>query len=138
VADEIAGFAEVVTGKLGGRPLTVVRGLAERVLPAGEHGPGARSLVREVGTDMFGLGSREAVVAALAGGDRTPFGAPASAEDLEQALTEVGFATSTDDGGITVAVPGDDAQLNPLLFAFGWQVDSSRSTDTSTRLTPLS
>ncbi|MFL6160444.1 MAG: coenzyme F420-0:L-glutamate ligase, partial [Marmoricola sp.] len=54
VADEIAGVAELVSGKLGGRPLSVVRGLADRVLPAGEHGPGARRLVREVGTDMFG------------------------------------------------------------------------------------
>src|SRR5690242_18208037 len=41
VVDEIAGFAELVTGKLGGRPVTFVRGLADRVLPPGEHGPGA-------------------------------------------------------------------------------------------------
>ena len=38
--------AELVTGKLGGRPVSVVRGSADRVLPAGDHGPGARALVR--------------------------------------------------------------------------------------------
>ena len=46
VADELASVAELVTGKLGGRPVSVVRGLAGRVLPRGEHGPGARALLR--------------------------------------------------------------------------------------------
>lgn len=137
VADEIAGFAEVVTGKLGGRPLSVVRGLAERVLPAGEHGPGARSLVREVGTDMFGLGSREAVVAALAGQDRAAFGAPAAASDLQQALTECGFPWSAENG-FRVDAPADDPRLAALLFAYGWSAREDGSTDTSTLLAPLS
>lgn len=138
VADEITGIAEVVSGKLGGRPLTVVRGLAERVLPTDEHGPGARSLVREVGTDMFGLGSREAVVAALAGGDRTAFGAPASAPDLLVALTACGFGC--EDTGSTVVVDADaaDVRLLTLLVAFGWTVARTRSEDTRTSLAPLS
>ncbi len=138
VADEIAGFAEVITDKLGGRPLTVVRGLAERVLPAGEHGPGARSLVREVGTDMFGLGSREAVVAALAGKDRTAFGAPATIGDLRQALTDCGFAPTAVGEDLGVDVPPSDPRLGALLFAFGWVARPDGSTDTRTLLAPLS
>ena len=138
VADEITGIAEVVSGKLGGRPLTVVRGLGERVLAPGEHGPGARSLVREVGTDMFGLGSREAVAAALTGGDRTPFGAPALAGDLRDALTGCGFDPEADGTGLTVSAQPDDVRLGALLFAFGWTVVSDQSSETRTRLAPLS
>ena len=48
-------------------PCRVVRGLAERVLPPGEHGPGAGVLIRPREQDMFALGAREAVVAAVAG-----------------------------------------------------------------------
>ena len=39
-------LGELVTGKLGGRPVAVVRGLGDRVLPPGEHGPGATALQR--------------------------------------------------------------------------------------------
>ena len=67
VADELAGLAELAQGKLGGRPFAVVRGRADLVLPAGDDGPGAVALVRPEGADMFGLGSREAVVVAVAG-----------------------------------------------------------------------
>ncbi|MET3963002.1 coenzyme F420-0:L-glutamate ligase/coenzyme F420-1:gamma-L-glutamate ligase [Marmoricola sp. OAE513] len=138
VADEITGIAEVVSGKLGGRPVTVVRGLADRVLPRGQHGPGARSLVREVGTDMFGLGSREAVTAALAGRDRTAFGAPALVGDLVAALTECGFAVTELDGRLEVAAPATDVRLGALLFAFGWAPAPGSNADTSTSLAPLS
>jgi F420-0:Gamma-glutamyl ligase len=65
VADELAGAADLVKGKATGRPLALVRGLSDSVLPAGEHGPGARSLVRGVDDDLFGLGARDAVVAAV-------------------------------------------------------------------------
>ena len=76
VADEVAGVAELAQGKLGGRPFAVVRGRPDLVLPAGEDGPGAVALVRPDGADMFGYGSREAVVAALRGDTAgiTPFG----------------------------------------------------------------
>ncbi|MFL6024548.1 MAG: coenzyme F420-0:L-glutamate ligase [Marmoricola sp.] len=141
VADELTGIAEVATGKLGGRPLTVLRGLADLVLPTGEHGPGARSLVREVGTDMFGLGSREAVVAALRG-DRTGFGSPASAADLLDALGACGFAARTDGEDVLVDAGVDDVRLGALLVAHGWggaaQIHSDGSPDTRTRVAPLS
>ena len=69
VADELAGAAELAQGKLAGRPVAVVRGRADLVLPPGEDGPGAASLVRPEGGDLFGWGAREAVVRALAGDD---------------------------------------------------------------------
>jgi len=61
VADEIAAAAELATGKLAGRPVAVVRGLAARVMP--EPGPGAAALVRPMAEDMFRLGSHEVVPA---------------------------------------------------------------------------
>lgn len=145
VADEIAGIAEVVTGKLGGRPVTVVRGLADRVLPAGVDGPGARTLVREIGTDMFGLGSREAVAAALVGSDRRAFGAPALESDLLDALGWCGFGTGRSDGVPYVEAPADDVRLRTLLFAYGWgpaaeasEPSETGSPDLRTRVAPLS
>ena len=80
VADEIAGAADLVQGKLAGRPVAVVRGRADLVLPIGDDGPGAGSLIRPEGADLFGYGAREAVIRALAGAeeDRLPFGAAAS------------------------------------------------------------
>lgn len=58
VADEVAAAAELVKGKAAGRPLAVVRGLADHVLD--EDGPGARVLVRLGEQDMFRQGSAEA------------------------------------------------------------------------------
>lgn len=137
VADEVAGIAEVVTGKLGNRPVTVLRGLADRVLPAGEHGPGARALVRETGTDMFGLGSREAVVAALSGRDQRAFGAPATADDLVRALTDCGLRATAGDHHVVVAAQPDDLRVAVLAFAHAWRI-TEESGDSATVLVPLS
>jgi coenzyme F420-0:L-glutamate ligase/coenzyme F420-1:gamma-L-glutamate ligase len=137
VADEIAGFAEVATGKLGNRPLTVVRGLADRVLPIGQHGAGARALVRETGTDMFGLGSREAVVAALSGRDQQAFGAPAAAGDLVRALAACGLPADAGHDRVTVAAEPDDLRVAVLAFAHAWRVEGE-SADSATVLVPLS
>ena len=138
VADEIAGIAEVASGKLGGRPLTVVRGLADRVLPRGEHGPGARVLVREPDTDMFGLGSREAVVAALAGRDQHAFGAAASRDDLVTALEACGLSVTHAGSGVRVGAARDDVRLVTLAFAHRWTVVADESGDSATVLAPLS
>jgi coenzyme F420-0:L-glutamate ligase/coenzyme F420-1:gamma-L-glutamate ligase len=130
VADELAGAAELVSGKLGGRPLVVIRGRSDLVLPVGEDGPGAAALVRPDGGDLFGFGSREAVVAALSGRDAEVFGSPASAPDLARAVQEV-LA-----GSVDVRVDADDAvsaylsapfdaeleRLGVLAFAFGWDL----------------
>jgi coenzyme F420-0:L-glutamate ligase/coenzyme F420-1:gamma-L-glutamate ligase len=56
VADEIAGAADLVKGKLGGLPVAVVRGLH----PV-DDGSAARDLVRPIEEDMFRLGTEEAL-----------------------------------------------------------------------------
>jgi len=116
VADELAGAAELVQGKLTGRPFAVVRGRADLVLPMGDNGPGAASLVRPEGGDLFGYGAREAVIAAVAGQPdaQPPFGERASAEELSAALARV-----PDAGPEGVAA---------IAFAHGWsrsEVDSA-------------
>ena len=97
VADELAGAAELAAGKLGRRPFTVIRGRSDLVLPAGDHGAGAVGLLRPEGADLFGLGAREAVLAALGTreDDRTAFGAPVATDTLAAILTELTGA----DGG---------------------------------------
>jgi coenzyme F420-0:L-glutamate ligase/coenzyme F420-1:gamma-L-glutamate ligase len=59
VADQIAAAAELVSGKLGGAPVSVVRGLAAHVLD--DDGPGARAVVRRSEDDLFRLGTAEAL-----------------------------------------------------------------------------
>jgi hypothetical protein len=74
VADELAAAADLIKGKTSGRPVAVVRGLSSVVLPPGEDGPGAAALVRPAAEDLFGLGAREAVVAAVLRSDATALG----------------------------------------------------------------
>ena len=59
VADEVAAAAELVKGKLAGRPAAIVRGLGHRV--TADHGPGAVALVRPAAEDMFRAGARDVV-----------------------------------------------------------------------------
>ena len=58
VADEIASAVELVTPKLSGRPVAVVRGLGHLVTTA--DGPGARALRRSADEDLFRVGAAEA------------------------------------------------------------------------------
>jgi coenzyme F420-0:L-glutamate ligase/coenzyme F420-1:gamma-L-glutamate ligase len=103
VADEVAGAAELATGKLSMSPLSVVSGLAPLVLPPGEDGPGAAALVRPDGEDMFGLGSREAVVEAVRGSASPAFGAPAVPLEVQLAVrTALGDAVHD----VEVLAPG--------------------------------
>lgn len=137
--DEIAAAAELVTGKLGGRPLTRFRGLAERVLPPGEHGPGASALVRPVSQDMFALGSREAVLAALGGEQPASFGTPASLDDTVRALEQVGLtarpAGPAADGGVVVEPPDAQARwrLGVAAYALGWAVTTGQDSSPEDR-----
>jgi coenzyme F420-0:L-glutamate ligase/coenzyme F420-1:gamma-L-glutamate ligase len=112
VADELAGAAELAQGKLTARPVAVIRGRADLVLPPGEDGPGATSLVRPEGGDLFGWGAREAVVRALAGepSDREPFGTPVTEEELSAALARL------PDGADRTAVAA-------VCFAHGWRFE---------------
>ena len=59
VADEIAGTAELVSGKTSGNPVVVVRGLGG--LLSMEDGPGAAALIRPAEADLFRLGTAEAI-----------------------------------------------------------------------------
>lgn len=113
VADELASAAELAQGKLRGRPLAVIRGRSDLVLPIGQDGPGATALVRPEGGDLFGFGAREAVVRALAGrqADLAPFGAPATADELEAALARLPDRT-------------DHTAVAAVCFAHGWRIES--------------
>ena len=65
VADEIAAAADLVKGKLGARPVAVVRGLGHLLTSdddeAGTTAPRARDLVRDSASDLFRLGTAEAL-----------------------------------------------------------------------------
>ena len=61
VADEVAGAADLVKGKLAGIPAAVVRGLGHLVGAA--DGPGGAALVRPAEEDLFRWGHREVVTA---------------------------------------------------------------------------
>jgi coenzyme F420-0:L-glutamate ligase/coenzyme F420-1:gamma-L-glutamate ligase len=130
VADEIAGAADLVQGKLGGRPVALVRGRADLVLAMDEDGPGASSLIRPEGADLFAYGAREAVVRALAGDedDRLPFGAPSTLEDLRRALLHVVTGHDVGDNDtdqapvITLPAGADERVAAAVCFAHGWRV----------------
>ena len=134
VADEIAGLAELASGKLGGRPFVVVRGRADLVLAPDDDGPGAVALVRAEGGDLFGYGAREVVVRAVRGAaaDRTPFGSPVSAEDLAALLDGVlpgpsPAARVIDPTLVTCDADGPDrvARVEIVAFAHGWTAVAS-------------
>jgi coenzyme F420-0:L-glutamate ligase / coenzyme F420-1:gamma-L-glutamate ligase len=131
VADEVAGLGDLVQGKLAGRPAAVVRGLDAWVLPAGDHGPGARDLVREEHQDMFGYGARDAVLHAV---DADPaglvgFGAPATPAEVVRLLGGLPDARPHVAGDL-VDVPLPDlpdrelgrweARVVTAAYALGW------------------
>lgn len=160
VADELAGAAELAQGKLGRRPFAVVRGRADVVLEAGDDGPGARALVRPEAGDMFGWGSREAVLAALAGDaeDRTPFGPAVPLGELHAALllvtgegpvpgvaTGLSALTEAADGTVELDVPGgartERTGLAAVCYAHGWELvgvdDRTVAHPSGTRVGPV-
>ena len=143
VADELASLAELVTGKLGGRPVSVVRGLVERVLPPDEHGPGAVVLLRPRDQDMFALGAREAVLAAVRGDQADCFGAPGSAEEVRAAFESCDLQAEVE--GISVRVhlphnPRDQVaaaeRVRLVAHAHGWRPQSDTATDNTITVTP--
>lgn len=109
VADEITAAADLVTGKLSRSPAAVVRGLSRLVLPPGEHGPGAGALVRPEAADMFGLGAREAVVAALTRDAARGFGAPVPPGELLDALGRLLGAVAPGSAAPEAGPAGPDA-----------------------------
>ncbi|WP_332662741.1 coenzyme F420-0:L-glutamate ligase [Aeromicrobium sp.] len=102
VADEIAGAADLVAGKLDGHPVVVLRGLPAEWF--GPHEEGAAALVRDEDGDLFGLGARDAVLAAASRGE-LPRGFPMPDEDDDLiALARAGADLSLAD--VTVALDG--------------------------------
>lgn len=135
VADEIAATAELAQGKLGGRPVAVLRGRADLVLAPDDDGPGAGSLIRDESADLFGYGAREAVVRALLADpeDQAPFGAPAPWTELESALSRLVRAGdagsmldptsgSESDARVRFPVGVDQTAVNAVVYAHGWRV----------------
>lgn len=137
VADEIAGAVELAQGKLGARPCAVVRGRADLVLPAGEDAPGAATLIRAEGADLFGYGAREAVVRAVGGApeDRAPFGSAVTAEELAGALRRAGLAARVDAADDVRCDSDRRAAVDIVAFAHGWSVAEDGA---DLRLRPLS
>ena len=131
VADEIAGLAELAAGKLAARPFVVVRGRADLVLPDGDDGPGATSLIRPDGGDLFGYGAREAVIRAVAGraADLLPFGSPAPAEELATAITVASGLVATVVAPDEISCGSDRLDgVRAVAFAHGWLVEAGENT----------
>jgi len=84
--DELAGAGEVVKGKADGVPVALVRGLGDLV--TAEPGPGVRPLIRSAESDMFSLGTSEAMREAVLRRRTTQWFAsdPVSAESVRQAV----------------------------------------------------
>jgi coenzyme F420-0:L-glutamate ligase/coenzyme F420-1:gamma-L-glutamate ligase len=109
VADEVAGAAELATGKVGQRPISVVRGLDPALL-LDDDGPGASALIRDERDDLFGLGARDAVVAALSGKLVRGFPGPDefnAAADLVALALPGEFAVEVTDAGYVIHAPSD-------------------------------
>jgi coenzyme F420-0:L-glutamate ligase / coenzyme F420-1:gamma-L-glutamate ligase len=146
VADELAGAADLVKGKLARRPAAVVRGWPDLVLPVGEHGAGAAALVRPEAEDMFGLGAREAVLTALRAEDPRGFGAPAPAAEVEQQLSALAGAADAvrlEGGVVTVRLGGGEreqgaggARMRAAAFALGWVAEPGPAAVALVRLRP--
>jgi hypothetical protein len=99
-------------------------------------------MIRSAEEDLFGLGSREAVVRAAYGdaADRPLFGPPLSSAELCGALTPLGVTfTAQGDGALTVRHVADAfgrgriaAQIEVLCFSAGWSVDTHDNAATGT------
>lgn len=124
VADELAGAAELASGKLGNRPLVRVRGLGDRILARGSHGPGARALIRPRDQDLFALGTRESVLAAALG-EADPFGTPAGIEEVVEVLDRLGLRWARVRSTLLVDTPDLAAATRCALVmhAYAWHAD---------------
>jgi len=128
IADELAAAADLVKGKLGGRPFAIVRGRADLVLAPEDDGEGAAALIRPEGADLFGYGAREAVVQAARGEFATPFGARVSPAELAEALDRARVGRVRLEGDDVVVEGGAPAVLALLAFAHGWSEPTAETT----------
>ncbi|HEY5981448.1 MAG TPA: coenzyme F420-0:L-glutamate ligase [Microlunatus sp.] len=120
LADELAAAADLVKGKLAGRPVAVLRGLAELVGPQPAEREGAAAILRTGREDLFSHGSREAVLAALCRALEVPEAyaelVGADPESAAEALLAQG------------AVPGDPATLIRRLLDVAQHLGGSEPT----------
>jgi coenzyme F420-0:L-glutamate ligase / coenzyme F420-1:gamma-L-glutamate ligase len=128
LADELAGAADLVKGKLRAVPVAIVRGLADLV--TADDGPGAATLLRGPGSDWFALGHVEAVRTALGappgtpGVDPTPMVPDGVEARLRRAVAVTLAGPDPFGGTVTIRRPGDqqrdgatvvvDASAGPL------------------------
>lgn len=143
VADEVAGAADLVAGKTAGVPAAVVRGLSHLMLPRGDHGPGARALIRPGEEDLFGLGAADAVrVATRRDAPDAAAGFPIPDTDAAALVADALVACPL--GVLAVRrLPGDAWELSSspgadptrVTWELGALVERLRALSTSTRRT---
>ena len=111
IADEIAGAADLVAEKLGGNPVVIVRGIpAEWLLPDGDAG--ASALIRDEDGDLFGLGARDAVIAATSD-EESPRGFPLDSESsVEELLDAARIGVDANAADIRI-LPSGNLQVYP-------------------------
>jgi len=123
LADELAAAADLVKGKLAGRPVAVLRGLAELVGPQPGEASGAVAILRTGREDLFSHGSREAVLAALC----RALGVPEAYPDL------VGVDAEAAANALLAAgdVAGEPADLVRRLLDVAQRLGAGEAAETS-------
>ncbi|MBK5248442.1 MAG: coenzyme F420-0:L-glutamate ligase [Actinomycetales bacterium] len=122
IADELAGASDLVAEKLGGNPVVIVRGVPRDWLIADDQ-VGASSLILNEEDDLFGMGSRDAVLAACGRG-AVLRGFPADPENtleelirraqegVDRAVVElIAINESTLQISSSAAIPGPSARI---------------------------